>query len=60
MSTIKWQELSVEITGNTIRGFLDNTLAVEAHDNTFAAGKIGLWTKADSVTCFDNVKATAK
>jgi hypothetical protein len=24
------------------------------------AGKIGLWTKADSVTCFDDLKVTAK
>lgn len=56
----KWQELRVEADGNTIRGFLNGKLVVEATDKAFRAGKVGLWTKADSVTCFDNIKATAK
>ncbi len=56
----KWQELRVEVKGNTIRGFLNGKLVVEARDDTFKAGKLGLWTKADSVTCFDNFKATAQ
>jgi len=56
----QWQELRVEVKGNAIRGFLDGKLVVETHDDTFKAGKVGLWTKADSVTCFDNVNATAK
>lgn len=51
-----WQELRVEVNGNHIRGFLNGKLVVETTDNTFKAGKIGLWTKADSVTCFDNVQ----
>ena len=55
----KWQELRVEVKGNAIRGFLNGKLVVEARDDTFKAGKVGLWTKADSVTCFDNVKASA-
>jgi hypothetical protein len=25
-------------------------------DNTFKSGKIGLWTKADAVTAFDNLR----
>jgi len=30
-------------------------------DDTFKdAGKVGLWTKADSVTYFDDLKATAR
>lgn len=56
----KWQELRVEAKGNDIRGYLNGKLVVEAHDDTFKSGKIGLWTKADSVTCFDDVKATAQ
>ncbi len=52
-----WQELRVEVKGNHIRGFLNGKLVVEASDNTFKAGKIGLWTKADSVTCFDNIRS---
>ena len=52
----RWQELRVEVVGSRIRGFLDGQLVVEASDNTFKSGKIGLWTKADSVTCFDDVE----
>lgn len=56
----KWQELRVEAKGNDFRGYLNGKLVVEVHDDTFKAGRIGLWTKADSVTCFDDVKATAR
>jgi hypothetical protein len=49
-----------ELNNNTIRGFLNGKLVVQAHDDTFKAGKVGLWTKADSETCFDNVKATSQ
>lgn len=55
-----WQELIIEVKGNVMRGFLNGKLAVEAADATFQEGKVGLWTKADSVTCFDNVKVTPK
>jgi len=55
-----WQELRVEVKGNTIRGYLNGKQVVEARDDTFKVGKVGLWTKADSVTCFDNVTATAQ
>lgn len=56
----KWQELRVEVKGNSIRGFLNGKMVVEAHDDTFKAGKVGLWTKADSLVCFDNVKVIAQ
>ena len=51
-----WQELRVEVKGNHMRGFLNGKQVVDATDKTFRSGKIGLWTKADSVTCFDNVR----
>jgi len=50
-----WQELRVEVRGDRLRGFLNGELVVEATDATYAAGRVGLWTKADSVTCFDDV-----
>jgi 3-keto-disaccharide hydrolase len=53
----RWQTLRAEVTGPRIRGFLNNRLVVEAMDSAFGSGKIGLWTKADSVTCFDDVEA---
>jgi hypothetical protein len=53
----RWQELRLEVQANRFRGFLDGQLVVEATDDTFRSGGVGLWTKADSVTCFDDVTA---
>jgi len=53
----RWQTLRAEALGPRIRGFLNGKLVVEATDGTYRSGKVGLWTKADSVTCFDDVEA---
>lgn len=53
----QWQELRVEAVGNRFRGFLNGQQVVEVTDDTYQAGQVGLWTKADSVTCFDDVEA---
>ena len=50
----------MEVEGNRCRGYLNGQLVVEATDDAFAAGGMGLWTKADSVTCFDDFRVTAK
>lgn len=50
-----WQELRGEVEGTMLRGYLGGVLVVEATDTTFREGRAGLWTKADSVTCFDDV-----
>jgi 3-keto-disaccharide hydrolase len=50
----QWQELRVESSGDRLRGFINGQLVVEAQDATFKAGRVGLWTKADSTTCFDD------
>lgn len=54
----QWQELRVEVSGDRLRGFLNDQLVVEASDSTYKAGRVGLWTKADSMTCFDDVVVT--
>jgi len=56
----QWQGLKLEVDGNRFQGFLGGRLVVEGSDDTFAAGGIGLWTKADSVTCFDTFQVIAK
>ena len=57
----EWHELRVEAVGNKITCYYDGVKKIEANDGTFKnAGKIGLWTKADSVTYFDDMKVTAK
>jgi hypothetical protein len=38
----------------------NGALKISATDNTFSApGKVGLWTKADSVTYFDDLEVAA-
>jgi hypothetical protein len=57
----EWHELRVEAMGNKITCYYDGNKKIEATDDTFKdAGKIGLWTKADSVTYFDDLRVTAK
>jgi hypothetical protein len=56
----EWHELRVEAAGNKITCYFDGTKKIEATDDTFKdAGKVGLWTKADSVTYFDDLKVRA-
>ncbi len=58
-ATGQWQELRLEATGDRLRGFLNGVLVVETTDATYRAGRVGLWTKADSVTCFDDLSVKA-
>ncbi|MBI3951610.1 MAG: DUF1080 domain-containing protein [Acidobacteria bacterium] len=57
----EWHTLRVECVGNQIKCYYDGELKITATDDTFKeAGKVGLWTKADSVTHFDDFIITAK
>jgi hypothetical protein len=57
----EWHELRVEAVGNKITCSYDGSKKIETTDDTFKeAGKVGVWTKADSVTYFDDLKVTAK
>jgi len=48
-----WHELSVECKGNSIHCFLDGKEAIPPlTDSSFITGKIGFWTKSDSVSYF--------
>ena len=52
-----WTTLRVTATGALFEVYLDGTKLFEVEDATFAGpGKIGLWTKADSVTRFDDLR----
>jgi len=51
----------VEVVGNKIICYYDGAKKIEATDDTFKdAGKVGLWTKADSVTYFDDLRVMGK
>jgi hypothetical protein len=50
-----WHALRVDFKGNKFTVTFDGNKVIEATDESFAnAGKVGVWTKADSVTEFDN------
>jgi len=51
-----WHTLRAVMTGGKIECYLDGKKYLEATDDTFqGAGKVGLWTKADAVTHFDDL-----
>jgi hypothetical protein len=51
----KWHSLRVEFKGSLFTVFFNGTKLFEVEDTTFKdAGAVGLWTKADSVTVFDD------
>jgi len=53
----EWHNLKLEVCGTNQKVFYDGKLVINANDATFQeAGKVGLWTKADSVTYFANLK----
>ena len=50
-----WHRLRVEFHGRQIRVFLDGKLYIEVDDGHLEGpGAVGVWTKADSVTSFDD------
>src|SRR5687768_771623 len=56
-----WHTLRVEFSGSRIRIALNGKLYIELDDRRIAdAGAVGLWTKADSVTAFDDFSYAPK
>jgi hypothetical protein len=52
---LAWSTLAVEFRDSTFHVYFDGAKIMEVIDSTFTgAGKAGLWTKADSVTYFDD------
>jgi len=51
-----WHSLRIDFRGSRFRVSFNGKQLFEVEDSTFTdAGKVGLWTKADSVTLFDEV-----
>jgi hypothetical protein len=61
VTTNQWHALRVDFDGTHFTVTFDGKQALEWDDQTFKdAGKVGLWTKADSVTLFDDFAYGAK
>lgn len=57
----KWHTLEITHNGDRIICGLNGTTYLKVTDNTFSkAGKIGLWTKADAQTSFDDLVVKEK
>ena len=53
----QWLSLRVEFEGSRFKVLYRGEQLFEVEDSTFRdAGKVGLWTKADSVSLFDDVR----
>jgi hypothetical protein len=56
-----WHTLRVTMAGDHIECYYDGKKYLDVKDSTFAdAGRIGLWTKADAQTHFDDLMANGK
>jgi len=50
-----WHQLRISAMGDHVQGWLDDQRLIDHHDNRYGGGRIGLWTKADSITAFDSL-----
>ena len=55
----EWSTLGLRMTGDRFTVSLNGNDLFEVEDQTFTEpGRVGLWTKADSVTAFDDLTIT--
>jgi hypothetical protein len=55
VATNTWHTLKMEARGSHFVVWFDGEKALDARDDTFQSGQVGLWTKADSVIEFDDL-----
>jgi len=51
----QWHTLRVVAVDDRMQAWLDGQLCLEHRDTRLKSGRVGLWTKADSVTAFDDL-----
>jgi hypothetical protein len=57
----QWGTLRIVANGPRIEVYLNSDKLYEVEDTTFTtAGKVGVWTKADSITCFDDLTVVTR
>ncbi len=54
-----WHSLRADMRGDHVEVYFNGAKLIDVHDSRFTApGKVGVWTKADSHTLFDDLTAT--
>ncbi len=51
----RWHTMRVVAIDDHIQASLNGTLLLDHRDTRFRSGQVGLWTKADSITAFDDL-----
>jgi hypothetical protein len=51
----QWHTLQISAKRDRLQGWLNDKQLIDHRDSRFTAGRIGLWTKADSITAFDSL-----
>lgn len=52
----QWHTIRVVVAGDHIQAYLNGKLLLDHQDSRFHSGQIGLWTKADSITAFNDLE----
>jgi len=56
----QWHTVRVVAVGDQIQAWLNGTRYLDHRDSRFTSGAVGLWTKADSITAFDDLIVRGK
>ncbi len=56
----EWHRMKIAVDGTQLRGYLDDELLLEYTLPEPVSGKVGLWSKTDSVSQFDDYLIAAK
>lgn len=51
----RWHRLRVVARGDRFQVWYDDQAVLDLRNDTFSSGRIGLWTKSDAVTYFDDL-----
>src|SRR5713101_2765399 len=51
----QWHTVRVVAVGDRMQGYLNGKLLLDQRDARVRSGQVGLWTKADSITAFDDL-----
>lgn len=54
----EWHTIEFRAEGSTLTATLDGKYTAVAHDSYFLQGGVGVWTKSDSITEFDDLQFT--
>ena len=50
----QWHTVRVVAVGDHIQAYLNGVLLLDHRDSRYRSGQVGLWTKTDSITAFDD------